>query len=100
MDQFSFNQLLIGNKYSETYQANYIQYHKPRKSEIKESSREENELREKLIGRYSETFVDKLGKNDRISVPPIRLEVDKRKEAQMLPREPHQTLRCPLPPQS
>ena len=64
---------------------NDIQYYQPTKSELKEPTKEEKELRDKLVGKYSETFVDKLGPEDRISVPPIKLEVDKRKTEQMRP---------------
>ena len=64
---------------------NNIQYYQPTKSELKEPTKEEKELRDKLVGKYSETFVDKLGPEDRISVPPIKLEVDKRKAEQMHP---------------
>ena len=38
-----------------------------------------------MIGKYSETFVEKLGPEDRIKVPPIGLEVDKRKAEQIRP---------------
>ena len=79
-----FNQHTIGNKYSERYNWNNIEFYKPTKSEIKEHSREEKELRDKLIKKYSDTFVDKLGTEDRIDVPPIKLEIDKRKAEQML----------------
>ena len=64
---------------------NDIQYYQPTKSELKEPTKEEKELRDMLVGKYSETFVDKLGPEDRISVPPIKLEVDKRKTEQMRP---------------
>ena len=78
IDNLLFNQHTLGNKYSEKYNCNNIQFYQPAKSEIKEPSREENELRDKLIRKYSDTFVDKLGKEDRISVPPIKSEIDKR----------------------
>ena len=70
----------FSSKYSERYQANSIQYYQPTKSDIKEPSKEEKELRENF-----EIFVEKLGKNDRISCPPVSLEVDPRKAEQMRP---------------
>ena len=39
----------------------------------------------KSIGKYYETFVEKLGPEDRIKVSPIKLEVDKRKAEQIRP---------------
>ena len=38
-----------------------------------------------VIRKYSDTFVDKLGKEDRVSVPPIKVEIDKRNAEQMCP---------------
>ena len=52
---------------------------------MRHPSKEENELRGKLIDRFSSQFVDKLGPEDRLSVPPIKLEVDKLKEEQIRP---------------
>lgn len=62
IDRSLFNQYHISNTYSERYQANSIQYYQPTKSDIKEPSKEEKELREKLIGKFPDTFVEKLGK--------------------------------------
>ena len=38
-----------------------------------------------MINKYPESSVEKLGPGDRIKVPPIKLEVDKRKAKQMRP---------------
>ena len=40
---------------------------------------------EKIIDRYPENFVEKLGPEDWIKVPPIKLEIDKRKAEKMCP---------------
>ena len=85
IDQSLFNQHHISNTYSERYQANSIQYYQPTKSDIKEPSKEEKELCEKLIGKFPDTFLEKLGKKDRISCPPISLKVYQRKAEQMHP---------------
>ena len=53
IDQFLFNQYHISNRYSEIYQANSIQYYQPTKSDIKEPSKKDKELCEKLKGKLS-----------------------------------------------
>ena len=83
IDDFLYNNgPTIGNKYSERYNCNNTQFYQPTKTELKEPTKEE---RDKLIGKYSETFVEKLGLEDRIKVSLIKLEVDKRKAEQIRP---------------
>ena len=75
------------NKYSDLYNCNSIQFsnYTPPKTVLRDPSKEEKQLRENLIDRFSSQFVDKLGPEDRLSVPPIKLEVDKLKEEQTRP---------------
>ena len=80
IDDFLYNTTgtTFKNKYSELCNCNSIQFYQPTKTVLKEPTEEERYLRDKLIGKYSETFVDKLGPEDRFKVPPIKLEVDRR----------------------
>ena len=73
------------NKYSDLYNCNNIQFYTPSKTVLRDPSKEEKQLREKLIDKFSSQFVDKLGPDDRLAVPPIKLEVDKLKEEQTRP---------------
>ena len=78
IDEFLYNTGTIGNRYLERYNCNNIQFYQPTKIYLKEPTKEEKDLRDKLIGKNSETFVEKLGPEDRIRVPPIKLKVDQR----------------------
>ena len=72
IDDFLYNNgTTIGNKYSERYNCKSIQFYQPTKTELKEPTKEEKDLRDKLIGKYSKTFLGKLGPEDRIKVPPL-----------------------------
>ena len=64
------------------YMCNNIEYYQPPKTELREPTKEEKSLRQKMIKKYPESFVDKLGRGDWIKVPTIKLEVDKRKAEQ------------------
>ena len=52
---------------------------------MKEPTEEERQLRERLINTFGSQFVDKLGPEDRIKVPPIKLELDRRRAEQIRP---------------
>ena len=73
------------NKYSERYDCNNIESYQPPKSELKEPTKEEKSLWEKMINKCSENFVERLGPEDGIKVPPIKLKIEKRKAEQMRP---------------
>ena len=62
---------------------NTVQYHQPAKNSIREPSEEEAKLRDKMIKKFPDNFVGKLGLGDRVNCKPIKLEVDERK-AKML----------------
>ena len=85
IDEFLYNTGPNSNKFSERYNCNNIEFYQPPKSELKEPTKEEKSLRDKMINEYPENFVEKLGLEDRIRVPPIKFEIDKRKAEQMRP---------------
>ena len=64
---------------------NTVQYHQPAKNSIREPSEEEAKLRDKMIKKFPDNFVDKLGPNDRVNCKPVVLEVDERKAEKMGP---------------
>ena len=55
----------------------------PAKKSVREPTKEEAKLREKMIKKFLDNFVDKLGPNDRVNCKPIKLEVDERKAEKM-----------------
>ena len=73
------------SKYSERYVCNSVQYYKPPKSSFREPSEEEAKLRDKMIKRFPNCFVDKLGPEDRVNCRPIKLEVDEREAEALRP---------------
>ena len=73
------------SKYSERYVCNSVQYYTPPKSSIREPSEGEAKLRDKMIRRFPNCFVDKLGPNDRVNCKPIKLEIDERKAEALRP---------------
>ena len=75
----------MADRLLDLYNCNNIQFYTPSKTVLRDSSKEEKQLREKLIDKFSSQFVDKLGPDDRLAVPPIKLEVDKLKEEQTRP---------------
>ena len=85
INEYLFNNGPSLNKYSERYMCNNIKYYKPAKDSLREPTKEEKSLREKMICKYPESFVEKLGPNDRVICKPIKLEVNKRKAEQMRP---------------
>ena len=55
------------------------------KYSIREPSEEEAKIRDKMIRRFPNCFVDKLGPNDRVNCKPIKLEIDERKAEALRP---------------
>ena len=62
---------------------NNIEYYQPAKNSVREPTKEEAMLREKMIKKFPENFVEKLGPIDRVNCKPIKLEVDERKAEKM-----------------
>ena len=85
IDEYLFNNGNKLNKYSERYMCNSIEYCQPAKKSVREPTKEEAKLREKMIKKFLDNFVDKLGPNDRVNCKPIKLEVDERKAEKMRP---------------
>ena len=54
------------NKYSESNMCNNIEYYQPAKNSVREPTKEEAMLREKMIKKFPENFVEKLGPIDRV----------------------------------
>ena len=50
----------IENKYLERYNCNSRKIFQPTKTELKEPTKKESDLRDKLIGKYSEALVEML----------------------------------------
>ena len=60
-------------------------FYQPAKNSVREPSEEEAKLRDKMIMKFPDNFVDKLGPNDRVNCKPIVLEVDERKADKIRP---------------
>ena len=63
-----------------------------------EPSKEHKKLRDKIVKKDFDNFVEKLGKHDRLKCKPIPFEVDKRKLADMKPENHAQPFLCSIPP--
>ena len=86
IDQYLFkNENKSYLKYSERYICNTDQYYKPPKNSVREPSEEEAKLRDQMIKRFPNCFVDKLGPGDRVYCRPVKLEVDERKAEALRP---------------
>ena len=65
--------LMINENYSTAYKIANLAYSTPSKRDIKKPSKEHRKLKDKIMEKYTNIFVEKLGKKDRLNCSPLSL---------------------------